>query len=134
MDVWHRILLVDDDPICNFIHFTMLKRFGLELETVIKSDGREALDFITKVCEKNLRLPDLILLDAKMPIMDGFEFLEKFGKLPGEIRKETEVIMLSSLFSPSDIDYLNDKKVLYMLKPLSRKQLKTILDRRNIRT
>ncbi len=61
----HRILIVDDEPdILEFVGYS-LKKEGYEVETA--SNGREAFD-------RTLAWhPHLILLDAMMPIMDGFE-------------------------------------------------------------
>jgi two-component system alkaline phosphatase synthesis response regulator PhoP len=61
----HRILIVDDEPdILEFVGYN-LKKEGYEVE--VAANGREAVD-------KTLAWhPHLILLDAMMPIMDGFE-------------------------------------------------------------
>ena len=50
---------------------------GLEFNTSEAADGREALD----ACKA--QLPDAVLLDFKMPVMDGLEFLIELRKLPG---------------------------------------------------
>lgn len=49
----------------------------LEFETVEAADGQEALDS----CKQ--QLPDAVLLDWNMPVMDGLEFLRELRTLPG---------------------------------------------------
>ena len=69
----HRILVVDDDPSFLVLHASFVKALGYDVETA--SDGIEALE----------KLPldiDFVLLDAKMPAMDGFEV----ARYPGNRR------------------------------------------------
>jgi len=72
-----RVLLVDDDDkILRFLALK-LKLFGYDLFTA--SNGKEALDLL------GTAKPDIVVLDILMPVMDGFEMLEKlrsFSKLP----------------------------------------------------
>ena len=72
-----RVLLVDDDDkILRFLALK-LKLFGYDLVTA--SNGQEALDMLGS------SKPDIIVLDILMPVMDGFEMLEKlrsFSRLP----------------------------------------------------
>ena len=62
-----RILVVDDEPDARGWLGAMLSRDGWEVETAV--DGRDALDRIDRA------MPDLIVLDLMMPVMDGFAFL-----------------------------------------------------------
>ena len=64
----YRILVVDDDQAFLVAHETFVKALGYEVETA--SDGFEAL-------EKLALDIDLVLLDAKMPGMDGFEVAQR---------------------------------------------------------
>lgn len=84
-----RILIVDDDE-------STLASLGglLELEgySVDKAhNGREALETLAAAGEE----PGLILLDLKMPVMDGWQFLTERGK--NAAARETPVVLLSGL-------------------------------------
>lgn len=59
------ILIVDDEEIVLELLSSFLKKYGFN--TMLASGGREALDAV-----KN-KVPDLILMDIKMPGMDGYE-------------------------------------------------------------
>ena len=61
-----RILVVDDDPDLREFLRLMLTSMGFEVTSA--ANGREALDV------KDGHDPDLILLDMKMPVMNGWEF------------------------------------------------------------
>ncbi|MEA5467053.1 PleD family two-component system response regulator [Leptothoe sp. PORK10 BA2] len=59
------ILIVDDDPISNLMLSEILRKDGYQ--TLVVGDGQAALD----ICQKEL--PDIILMDAVMPVMNGFD-------------------------------------------------------------
>ena len=63
------ILVVDDDPFANMLVKFVLDKEGYEVETA--DNPRGALQLIQK------RVPDLLLLDVKMPYQTGFEFSQK---------------------------------------------------------
>ena len=63
------ILVVDDDPFANMLVKFVLDKEGYEVETA--DNPRGALQLIQK------RIPDLMLLDVKMPYQTGFEFSER---------------------------------------------------------
>lgn len=62
------VLLVDDDPDSTEIMARVLRKRGHEVRCV--PDGREAISALTA------RTPDVVILDAMMPEMDGISFLE----------------------------------------------------------
>ncbi len=68
------ILVVDDSPGIVDAIAQLLDEEGYQVRTA--SNGREAL------CRVVERLPDVILLDLMMPIMDGWEFVTRLKKLP----------------------------------------------------
>ncbi len=81
-----RILLVDDDAVCNRVNDIALKRANFD--TVCACDGIEALALLEK------DQFDLIFLDVNMPVLSGFEVCEKIRKLPQY--KDTPVIFVTS--------------------------------------
>jgi two-component system chemotaxis response regulator CheY len=71
-----RILIVDDDESIRQIVRICLTDDGFEVCEA--PNGQAALDALDGF------RPDLILLDLRMPIMDGWEFARRYEKLPGE--------------------------------------------------
>jgi two-component system chemotaxis response regulator CheY len=70
-----QVLIVDDSAVIRKIARRMLE--GMRFEIAEAEDGRKAL----WVCDE--QMPDAILLDWNMPVMDGFEFIRELRKLPG---------------------------------------------------
>ncbi len=86
----NRILVVDDDATMARAIYNLLKD---EYDVNMVNSGKNALDFL------EIHIPDLVLLDIKMPIMDGFETLSKMREHPG--MEEVPVIFLTGT---DDID------------------------------
>jgi two-component system chemotaxis response regulator CheY len=70
-----QVLVVDDSSVIRKVAKRILE--GLHLQTAEAEDGRKALAACTFL------MPDAILLDWNMPVMDGFEFLRELRKMPG---------------------------------------------------
>ncbi len=73
-----QILIVDDSMVIRKAARRILA--AMELEISEAGDGKEALDHCA------LSMPDGILLDWNMPVMDGLEFLQELRKLPGGLK------------------------------------------------
>ena len=68
-------LVVDDSSVIRKVARRILE--GLDFQIIEAEDGEKALE----VCKR--QLPDAVLLDWNMPVMDGFEFLVHLRQLPG---------------------------------------------------
>lgn len=99
------ILLVEDQQADIKITLRAFAKLKLKNNIYVVNDGQEALDFIYhqgKYVDKNkFPRPDLILLDIKMPKMDGFQVLER---LKNDLQYNfIPVIMLTSSKNEEDI-------------------------------
>ncbi|MDR3020579.1 MAG: response regulator [Treponema sp.] len=104
-----KVLLVDDDEIHLEITELALKD---EYEIFIANSGREALEFLNE--GKNI--PDLILLDLIMPMMDGWTVFEKIQDIAAF--KFTPIIFYTSLDEESAVEKAYELGVFdYVTKP-----------------
>tara|TARA_R110000764_G_scaffold134090_1_gene222177 strand:+ start:167 stop:553 length:387 start_codon:yes stop_codon:yes gene_type:complete len=100
------VCIIDDDPIFVYGTKVLLNYNGSFCSTVIvHEDGKEALDSLTSMVKSGEKLPDVIFLDLNMPIMDGWEFLDEFIKLPMEYKPR--VYIVSSSIDNQDIEKAN---------------------------
>lgn len=123
------ILLVDDDYIFNFLNQKVLQRMGIANEIYTALNGKEALKLFFPMAGKAGILPDVILLDINMPIMDGFSFIDamKESDIPG--KENIAIIIVSSSQNPGDIKRALDRGVEHFLsKPLAVDDLKQIFE------
>lgn len=68
------ILVVDDDENDQFICEYTIRKFDPSIRVVKAFDGTEALDAL------RAGTPDAIILDINMPVMNGFEFLDRYAQ------------------------------------------------------
>ncbi|HEX4948828.1 MAG TPA: response regulator [Blastocatellia bacterium] len=104
MEILKRILLVEDNV--NDIEMTLaaLEENHLANEVVVVRDGEEALDYIYRRGVFKLRAegnPAVVLLDLKLPKIDGLEVLEKLKTDPA--MKALPVVMLTSSREEKDL-------------------------------
>ncbi len=133
MDKFNCVLLVDDDETSNFLNENIIADLKLAEHVHAALNGKEALLFIRQNCEKFLNeeliCPSLVLLDINMPVMDGFEFLEKYNQLEERYRKKIQIIMLTSSQSEKDINKSRSFNVKgYIDKPLTEEKLMKVLE------
>lgn len=127
------ILLIDDDDATNFIHQIVIRKARITEEIVTCLNGKQALEFLTNNGEysntENLQ-PSLILLDINMPVMDGWEFINAYQKLPQSIKSQIVIVMLTTSYDPDDMDKANGIPEIaeFEKKPLSLEMLNRIME------
>jgi CheY-like chemotaxis protein len=80
----NNILLINDDDLANLHTADLIRSLGISKKITSFLDGSDALDYITETDghgEEEFIMPELILLDINMPVMDGFEFLHNYNYL-----------------------------------------------------
>ncbi|MBA3901834.1 MAG: response regulator [Bacteroidetes bacterium] len=126
------VLLIDDNEIDNFINQRMIKSSKFSERIYVNTSARSAMEFLNNLSRaKGIPsefIPKVILLDINMPIMDGFQFLEEFDKLPEDLKDGIKIAMLTTSINPSDLDRSNsDSRIIkYINKPLTAEHLKVI--------
>ena len=112
----HRILLADDDPAGAELTVAALKHLQPKIDVTIVTDGEETLSFLKQ--RPASELPSLVLLDLKMPKVDGHEVLQEIRSEPG--LRALPVVILTS--SDLDSDRARSQELGcngYLVKPVS---------------
>ncbi len=115
------ILLVDDDEINNFISIKLIKKALLNTDITACLNGRAAIDKLLEFKDKGTELPDYILLDINMPIMNGWEFLEEYDRLKIDPAGKTKIYIISSSVFSNDISKAKSYPLVqdFISKPLN---------------
>jgi CheY-like chemotaxis protein len=115
-----QILLVDDSPRDTEMALDALRQYRLANEIVCVRDGAEALDYLYRreaFAGRTDPGPELILLDLKMPRVDGLEVLRQIKSDPA--LKTIPVVMMTSSREEQDVVRSYQLGVnAYVVKPL----------------
>jgi CheY-like chemotaxis protein len=127
---YHSIMLIDDSEIDNMVNNHILSKNNIAKHIIVHNSATDALEYLSKATMANseLIMPEIILLDINMPIMNGFGFLAEFEKYSDSILEKIRVIMLTSSVDPNDIRRSKEYKTVksFISKPLSLEHLSTI--------
>jgi len=125
------ILLVDDDEINNFISIKLIKKALLNTEIMACLNGRFAIDQLLSIQKKDpSKLPDYILLDINMPIMNGWEFLDEYKRLNIDPLGKSKIFIISSSVFSNDINKARSYPLVksFISKPLSVEKIKEMFE------
>ena len=100
MPHFNKVLLIDDDEITVTICDRLMKISNFAADVIACPDGQRATDYLA---ENISSLPEIILVDLQMGIMNGWEFLNWFQKWSPSLQKYPAVYVLSSSLSHEDV-------------------------------
>ncbi len=116
-----KILIVDDEPAAR----DRVKRMILSLRpTAVVSEARNGRRALEQIAED---APDVVLLDIRMPVMDGLETARHLGKL-----KDAPVIIFLTAYEEHSLKAFESHAIDYLLKPVSPERLDYALKRARI--
>nr|WP_294936412.1 response regulator [uncultured Flavobacterium sp.] len=125
------IAIVDDDEIFVFLTRKVIERSNVVELIKTFNNGLEALKYFTENASNPEALPEIILLDLSMPIMDGWQFLDEYVKLHIKTEKPIIIYICSSSISPDDIERAKTISIVsdYLIKPVTKEKLVEIIEK-----
>lgn len=132
---YRSVCVVDDDSIYQFTTARMLQLVDENMQVLSFGDGEKAMRYLEEHADQVASLPDVILLDLNMPLMDGWEFLDVYNSLKARLAKDIPIFVISSSIDQRDIrrarsfGSVND----YVPKPVTTDRLRELLCRSSFR-
>lgn len=120
--------IIDDDSIFVFVLKKLLEKHQ-DFGTVVDfKDGHQALELLLA---KDSELPCVILLDLNMPLLDGWQFLERLEKT--QLNSQLNVFVMSSSIDVTDIEKSKQYSVVkdFISKPINHEKLDRIIESLN---
>jgi CheY-like chemotaxis protein len=96
------ICIIDDDPIYQLLINKIIAMAETEYSIISFTNGKDALDSLTSNLAQDKELPEIILLDIEMPVMDGWDFMDHIEKALSEKHKKTAIYIVSSSIAHED--------------------------------
>jgi CheY-like chemotaxis protein len=120
--------IIDDDKMFTYILAKQVKGKDLFTDLLVFHNGQEALSFLTPNAAFPENLPDIILLDISMPVMDGWQFLDEFIKFKAD--KKITVYIVSSSVNINDQEKALSYGIVanFYVRPVSQDALSQILE------
>ncbi len=125
------ICVVDDDPIFHYVCKVNFSLLCKDLEFIAFFDGQQAYDYYIAQSERGQSLPDILLVDINMPLMNGWELVDHLSHK--RLLHTTKLYIVSSSVSPEDsFRSLSKKEVTsYVTKPLLKENFEVICGNTN---
>lgn len=120
--------IIDDDPIFVFATKKLMQLTEFCNSFMVFHNGEEAINHLQPLLKAGEKIPDIILLDLNMPVMDGWQFLDAFIEIP--CSKTITIYIVSSSKNPSDFERARQYGQVnnYIIKPVTPEMLRTIIE------
>jgi CheY-like chemotaxis protein len=132
LDQLNTILLVDDDEASNFLHSIFINKLDMDVSINSALNGQEALDYILGKGQERLELPCMIMLDLRMPVMDGWQFMKAYEELvPKKLKDQITIVLVTISDNQEDKDkaITNEYIADFSQKPLSDDTFKVLIQK-----
>jgi len=125
------VCIIDDDKIYAYGVKKIIHKHDLSDDIIIFENGKEALNALTEMYNEGKTLPELILLDIDMPLMNGWEFLSEYEALTKKSKSDIEIYVISSKIDQNNGELYkvtwDDKVADFISKPVKPEDLQNIM-------
>jgi len=125
--------IIDDDKLYVKMLSRLLDIKKLCKEFLVFENGSEAFTYFKDIFDQPEieKIPQVILLDLNMPVMDGWQFLEEFVKIKSKMERPITLYVVSSSINPDDIQRAKEFEEVsdYWVKPISLGELEEMFEK-----
>lgn len=125
-----KVSVIDDSEIDRYIISSVVKRYCFAGEVIEFNMAQKALAYLEENKSNRSMIPEIILLDINMPEMNGFDFLESYQLFPEPLKKQVNIVILTSSNNPDDSERASKNPLVrvYLNKPLNENKLSRIVE------
>lgn len=122
-------IVIDDDPVNNRICSIIIERTFPGRKALCFTEPEEALDFISENYKDTSERQAVLLLDINMPVLNGWDVLERIEHFPGHVRDNIAIHILSSSVDVYDKRRAGENVLVrgYIEKPLTIEHVRNLV-------
>lgn len=122
------VYIIDDDPVYLYMLDRIIKECNFSEHIFSFDNGSPAIEKLSNHNLKTADIPDVIFVDLSMPVMNGWEFLEKLKEIGILEKKRIKIVLISSSINPREIEMIKEYPIVtkYTVKPITKSDLKAI--------
>jgi CheY-like chemotaxis protein len=129
MNDFNLACVIDDDSIARLMSEIMIFNYKIAKKTITFEDGKAALDYFKTFKDQPDMLPELILLDINMPVLNGWGFITKFARLAPQLSRKVVIYLVSSSVDPHDHHRATELELVsgFIIKPVTKHALEDVV-------
>lgn len=122
------VYIIDDDPIYLYMLDRIIREYNFSTDINSFNNGKPAIEALSNTNLSTNEIPDVIFVDLSMPIMNGWEFLDKLGATGILKKKRIKIVLVSSSISPREIELIKKYPIVtkYIVKPITPSDLEAL--------
>jgi CheY-like chemotaxis protein len=115
------VMIIDDNVLDVYIASKLIKSCNFAATILEYNNATDALEYLKDNQNTITALPQIIFVDLYMPLLGGFEFLDKFKILPPSVIDNCQIVMISSTIDDHEISKAKlDKRISrFAVKPIT---------------
>jgi len=127
------IAIIDDDELDHRIYKFSISQSCPQYIPLHFKSGAEALEYFSEHADDSAKLPDIVLLDIRMPGLNGWQYLEEFSALKNSLsKKNIGHYACTCSLNTEDINYQSKDLYGYYIKPILPVDIKEIVKNHNV--